>query len=364
MHPEDGRSAIAAAARAIAELRLGRVDEISTANVGTITGGTAANIVPEWCTFVAEARSHDERRLGDLVQEMQDAITFAAGVAECDVETRTRKSYRGYRFAQDRPRGRPRRRGARASRPSPSPTSSREAPPTRMSSTIAASQCVNLANGMTNIHTPDEHIAVADLEAHGRCDPRAVRRGCRSRLRRPPRCRLPRAMRIGVAKEIKSDEYRVALTPAGALELINHGHEVAIETGAGDRQLRSPTPTTSASARASRLRRRGLGRVGPRAEGEGADRGGVPAAARGPDSLHLPAHRGRRAADARAARLGHHRRRVRDGRGRTGAAAARADVRGRRPARLAGGRLLPREAARRPRACCSAACRASRRAAS
>jgi alanine dehydrogenase len=40
-------------------------------------------------------------------------------------------------------------------------------------------------------------------------------------------------MRIGVAKEIKPDEYRVALTPAGALELINHGHEVAIETGAG-----------------------------------------------------------------------------------------------------------------------------------
>jgi alanine dehydrogenase len=40
-------------------------------------------------------------------------------------------------------------------------------------------------------------------------------------------------MRIGVAKEIKSDEYRVALTPAGALELINQGHQVAIEAGAG-----------------------------------------------------------------------------------------------------------------------------------
>jgi alanine dehydrogenase len=40
-------------------------------------------------------------------------------------------------------------------------------------------------------------------------------------------------MRIGVAAEIKPDEYRVALTPAGALELINQGHEVAIETGAG-----------------------------------------------------------------------------------------------------------------------------------
>src|SRR4051794_8085222 len=68
MHPDEGRSAIAAAARAIAEFRLGRVDEDSTANVGTITGGTATNIVPEWCTFVAEARSHDEGRLADLIQ--------------------------------------------------------------------------------------------------------------------------------------------------------------------------------------------------------------------------------------------------------------------------------------------------------
>jgi alanine dehydrogenase len=40
-------------------------------------------------------------------------------------------------------------------------------------------------------------------------------------------------MKIGVAREIKPDEYRVALTPAGALELINDGHEVTIETGAG-----------------------------------------------------------------------------------------------------------------------------------
>jgi alanine dehydrogenase len=40
-------------------------------------------------------------------------------------------------------------------------------------------------------------------------------------------------MRIGVAKEIKADEYRVALTPAGARELVQRGHEVVVETGAG-----------------------------------------------------------------------------------------------------------------------------------
>jgi len=41
-------------------------------------------------------------------------------------------------------------------------------------------------------------------------------------------------VRIGVAKEIKTDEYRVALTPAGARELVERGHEVVVETEAGE----------------------------------------------------------------------------------------------------------------------------------
>src|SRR5919199_251157 len=41
-------------------------------------------------------------------------------------------------------------------------------------------------------------------------------------------------MKIGVAKEIKRDEYRVALTPAGALELVRRGHDVMVEAGAGE----------------------------------------------------------------------------------------------------------------------------------
>ena len=164
MHPDEGRSAIAAAARAISEMRLGRVDELSTANVGTIHGGTATNIVPEWCTFVAEARSHDERRLADLVQEMQDAVTFAAGVAECEASTVVRKSYRGYRFA----------RGDRAVALAATALERCGHPVTYELSGGAADanvfndrglQVVNLANGMTDIHTPAERIAVADLEA-------------------------------------------------------------------------------------------------------------------------------------------------------------------------------------------------------
>jgi alanine dehydrogenase len=41
-------------------------------------------------------------------------------------------------------------------------------------------------------------------------------------------------LRIGVAREIKTDEYRVALTPAEARELVQKGHEVIVETRAGD----------------------------------------------------------------------------------------------------------------------------------
>jgi tripeptide aminopeptidase len=164
MHPEDGRSAIFAASRAISELRLGRVDELSTANVGTITGGTAGNIVPEWCTFVAEARSHDEARLAELVQEMQDAITFAAELAECDVETTARKSYRGYRFAKsDRAVALAAGALARCGHDVTYELSGGAADANVFNE--RGLECVNLANGMTDIHTPNEHIAVADLEA-------------------------------------------------------------------------------------------------------------------------------------------------------------------------------------------------------
>src|SRR3954468_13763162 len=41
-------------------------------------------------------------------------------------------------------------------------------------------------------------------------------------------------MKVGVVKEIKADEYRVALTPAGARELVRDGHDVLVEAGAGE----------------------------------------------------------------------------------------------------------------------------------
>jgi tripeptide aminopeptidase len=163
MYPEEGRSAIAAAARAISDLRLGRIDEETTANVGIIHGGTAGNIVPEWCTFLAEARSHDERKLADVVQEMLDAISFAAGLEDCGVETEVHKSYRGYRFKRDDDVVRIAHAALERSGFTPSYGLSGGAADANVFNERGL-QCLNLANGMQDIHTPEERIAVDDLE--------------------------------------------------------------------------------------------------------------------------------------------------------------------------------------------------------
>ena len=93
---------------------------------------------------------------------------------------------------------------------------------------------------MELIHTPDERIAVADVEAMVDVT-LALVEGARA-----PRLRLALrrldwrpvsdpgvGVKIGVVKEIKPQEARVALTPAGARELVARGHDVVVESGAG-----------------------------------------------------------------------------------------------------------------------------------
>ena len=122
-----------------------------------------------------------------MVGEMQNAITFAAGVAECEVETRARKSYRGYRFAKTDAAV---VLAARAlercgfERATTGPGGAADANVFNE----RGLQCVNLANGMADIHTPDEHIAVADLEAMVEV---TLAPSSRSRWPRPPASLLP-----------------------------------------------------------------------------------------------------------------------------------------------------------------------------
>ena len=163
MYPEEGRSAILAASRAISDMPLGRIDELTSANVGLVRGGTARNVVAERCTLEAEVRSHDEARVTEVVQQLVDAAAFAASTTECSLETRIEPKYRGYRFSRD----------DLAVRLAVEALSRAGFEPRLGLSGGAADanvfnarglQCVNVANGMTDIHTPDERIALEDLE--------------------------------------------------------------------------------------------------------------------------------------------------------------------------------------------------------
>jgi tripeptide aminopeptidase len=98
INPEDGHSAITAAAIAIAEMELGRLDEETTANVGMIDGGTASNVVAGRCRILGEARGVDGERAAAVIGKMVDACTWGASQSGCDVDARVSEMFRGYRL--------------------------------------------------------------------------------------------------------------------------------------------------------------------------------------------------------------------------------------------------------------------------
>lgn len=91
MCPERGISAIKLAAEAINSMRLGRIDEETTANLGLISGGRALNVVPNEVVVRGEARSRNAQKLKDQVAHMVDCFKQAVERAAVTVDG---KSYR------------------------------------------------------------------------------------------------------------------------------------------------------------------------------------------------------------------------------------------------------------------------------
>jgi tripeptide aminopeptidase len=162
--PETGRSAVEAAARAIGRMPLGRIDTETTANVGTIEGGTATNVVAERCEITAEARSRDERALAVQLTAMLDALTWAASECEVDLETRVDREFTSYRLTEDDPQVLLALEvlASLGHRPLMVASGGGSDVNALIHKGFAA---VNLCNGMIDVHTPDERIAAASLEA-------------------------------------------------------------------------------------------------------------------------------------------------------------------------------------------------------
>lgn len=166
VRPQDGRSAILAAARAVADMPLGRIDEQSTANVGTIGGGSAINVVPERCEILAEVRSQSPERAEELVGELVDCVHEAANLpeCECDVDISVRRTFAGYRISPGTPAVRAAERALRSLGHEPRRVSSGGASDAN-AFMVHGLTVVNLANGTERNHEPGERIALAALEA-------------------------------------------------------------------------------------------------------------------------------------------------------------------------------------------------------
>jgi tripeptide aminopeptidase len=178
IRPEEGRSAILAAARAVASLPHGRVDADTTVNVGTITGGSAINVVAEHCELSLEARALGDtpegtprggaqagERAEGIVAEIVDRLHDAANLpdCDCDVDISVERTFSGYRLPASSPPVRVAEQALRACGHEPLRISSGGG--SDANALIAQGfPTVNMANGTERNHEPGERVSAIALE--------------------------------------------------------------------------------------------------------------------------------------------------------------------------------------------------------
>ncbi len=161
--PETGISAIQVAAQAIAAMPLGRIDEETTANIGSIEGGKANNIVPDLVVIKGEARSRNVDKLDRQWLAMRQALESAATQFGARVEFDYHRHYGPSVLTPDMPVVQLAQQAVRAIGLEP------ELVVTGGGSDVSiitekGIEAVNLSMGYEKIHSVDEHIAVSELE--------------------------------------------------------------------------------------------------------------------------------------------------------------------------------------------------------
>ena len=101
--PEKGIHAIQTAARAIAALRLGHVDEETTLNVGLISGGSVVNAVPELCTCRGEIRSYSHEKAIETLEDVRHVFETAVKEAGAELSFTHRLHVKAFHLEPDSP---------------------------------------------------------------------------------------------------------------------------------------------------------------------------------------------------------------------------------------------------------------------
>lgn len=162
VEPEKGINAIVVAARAIAKIRWGRIDEDTTCNVGVIEGGRAINIVPDTCKLRGEIRSHNIKALDELRHRIEQIFNEEARALGATAEVRFTQLYQGFSISPKLPvvqaviraleqmgiKAIPRKIGGGSD-----------------ANIFAAHgiQCVILATGASRLHTHQEQVSISRM---------------------------------------------------------------------------------------------------------------------------------------------------------------------------------------------------------
>lgn len=165
--PEEGVSAISAAARAIAKMKLGRIDKETTANIGTIKGGMARNIVPERVDIEGEARSRKLAKLTRQTEKICDYLRRGAAETGAQVQIDVRREYNGFTLKETDKVVKLAVRATKAAgvKPQLKPTGGGSDTNIFNEAGIPA---VTLSTGMDKVHSPEESIRIDALEATAR----------------------------------------------------------------------------------------------------------------------------------------------------------------------------------------------------
>jgi tripeptide aminopeptidase len=163
INPEEGNSAIRAAALAVAALPLGRLDDATTTNIGTITGGSANNIVAAQCTITGECRSHDPERLRALCLQIDATLAEAAASSGTALSLDWVENYEGFSYELDDPLITGACEISRMIGLEPEATVTGGGADTNIF-VRRGLRAVSLATGMQDVHGTSETLAVRDLE--------------------------------------------------------------------------------------------------------------------------------------------------------------------------------------------------------
>ena len=161
--PEEGISAVQVLCEAVSNMKLLRVDEETTANIGTISAQYVTNIVPERAELVGECRSRRDDKLEAQGRHMMDCLQAACDKYGAVLEGGLTKAYSAYSYPEDDPFVQELIAACRKAGLEPSLAASGGGSDANNMSANGLKALV-LGTGMTKVHTVQEEITVKNLE--------------------------------------------------------------------------------------------------------------------------------------------------------------------------------------------------------